>query len=159
MNGGDEVCARPPYPVVGMCIRAGDTLLQSHVSSPNTFYTPYPPCDPPPPLFLLAFSPPPPTFLSRCPLQVLHIPDVDYHSSCVTLTDCLQAIRMFSLSHPSHLPIVLHLEVPEVLPTEARPYARQITAPLPVDQAVSDKGSSEWERSTTREGGNVLKAY
>lgn len=68
--------------------------------------------------------------------QVLHIPDIDYHSNCLSLSDCLHSISSFSSSHPQHLPIILHLELPAVVPVEARPYMQQITPPLPVDENV-----------------------
>ncbi len=40
--------------------------------------------------------------------KVLHMPDVDYRSSCVTYIDCLKEIRVWSKHHPGHLPIFIH---------------------------------------------------
>ncbi|KAL4858966.1 hypothetical protein ACK3TF_001332 [Chlorella vulgaris] len=42
---------------------------------------------------------------------VLHIPDFDYRTRCILLSECLDGIRQWSDAHPGHLPIQLHLEV------------------------------------------------
>ncbi|KAI3428421.1 hypothetical protein D9Q98_007248 [Chlorella vulgaris] len=43
--------------------------------------------------------------------KVLHIPDFDYRTRCILLSECLDGIRQWSDAHPGHLPIQLHLEV------------------------------------------------
>lgn len=44
-------------------------------------------------------------------IKVLHIQDVDYHSSCLTLKVCLQQVKQWSDTHPSHVPIAILLEL------------------------------------------------
>ncbi|HEY4030672.1 MAG TPA: Ca2+-dependent phosphoinositide-specific phospholipase C [Caulobacteraceae bacterium] len=39
--------------------------------------------------------------------KVMHVPDIDVLSSCVTLKACLGAVRRWSLAHPDHAPILL----------------------------------------------------
>ncbi|KAL4428535.1 hypothetical protein ABPG75_002624 [Micractinium tetrahymenae] len=43
--------------------------------------------------------------------QVLHIPDFDFRSSCLLLTECLAEVKAWSDAHPAHLPILLYMEV------------------------------------------------
>ncbi len=42
--------------------------------------------------------------------KVFHMQEVDYRSSCPTLTVCLTEVRDWSDDHPDHLPIVIQLE-------------------------------------------------
>ena len=44
---------------------------------------------------------------ARPGFKVMHVPDVDVLSSCLTLVDCLTVIRRWSLAHPDHTPILL----------------------------------------------------
>lgn len=46
-------------------------------------------------------------------LKVLHVPDVDYRSSCPTFTACLQIVRAWSEAHPDHVPILILLNLKE----------------------------------------------
>lgn len=39
--------------------------------------------------------------------KVLHVPDIDFRTSCLLLTDCLKEIKEWSDAHPSHLPICI----------------------------------------------------
>ncbi|MEQ6120101.1 phosphatidylinositol-specific phospholipase C1-like protein [Reichenbachiella sp. MALMAid0571] len=39
--------------------------------------------------------------------KVLHVPDIDFRSSCLRLTDCLQEIKDWSDAYPQHLPICI----------------------------------------------------
>lgn len=39
--------------------------------------------------------------------KVLHVPDVDVRSSCVTFKACLGIVRSWSLAHPRHVPITI----------------------------------------------------
>lgn len=39
--------------------------------------------------------------------KVLHVPDIDFRSSCLLLTDCLKEIKDWSDAHPNHLPICI----------------------------------------------------
>lgn len=47
--------------------------------------------------------------------KVLHIQDVDYRSTCLTLVDCLEAIETWSDANPDHLPIAVLLELKDSL--------------------------------------------
>ena len=60
--------------------------------------------------------------------KVLHIPDVDYRSTCATLALCLGEIDDWSHAHPDHLPIMITLNAADLPSGRAG-----ITAPLPLD--------------------------
>jgi hypothetical protein len=45
--------------------------------------------------------------MSRPGFKVLHILDIDFDSSCMTLDACLQSVAGWSRAHPAHLPIVI----------------------------------------------------
>lgn len=47
--------------------------------------------------------------MSRPGFKVVHVPDVDYRSSCPALRDCLSDVARWSKAHPGHLPIVIVL--------------------------------------------------
>ena len=49
--------------------------------------------------------------LSQPGFKVLHTPDVDYATSCLTLIDCLEEIDAWSTAHPTHLPLMIMLEI------------------------------------------------
>lgn len=42
--------------------------------------------------------------------KVLHTPDIDVGTNCVTLVECLKAVRTWSQANPSHVPITIVLE-------------------------------------------------
>lgn len=44
-------------------------------------------------------------------IKVLHVPDVDYNSSCVTLQACLGEMRAWSDANPDHTPVTVFLEL------------------------------------------------
>ena len=63
---------------------------------------------------LVPTSPPYDSAVMRRPgMKVLHMPDVDYRSSCALFTDCLRTIRAWSRAHPSHVPILILLNLKE----------------------------------------------
>lgn len=43
--------------------------------------------------------------------KVLHVQDVDYRSTCLSLVACLEAVEAWSDAHPDHLPIAILLEL------------------------------------------------
>ncbi|WP_291411251.1 phosphatidylinositol-specific phospholipase C1-like protein [Actinophytocola sp.] len=56
--------------------------------------------------------------------KVLHLQDVDYHSSCLTLVRCLQQVKSWSDQHPAHIAIMIMLEFqdrPLIVPGETEP--------------------------------------
>jgi hypothetical protein len=40
-------------------------------------------------------------------LKVLHVPDIDFRSHCLTFKNCLQEVKEWSEGHPDHLPIII----------------------------------------------------
>lgn len=49
--------------------------------------------------------------LLRPGIKVMHIPDIDFGTSVITLKDGLQEIRSWSIQHPQHVPIFILLEL------------------------------------------------
>lgn len=47
--------------------------------------------------------------MARPGMKVLHMPDVDFRSSCLTFVTCLIQIRDWSTAHPDHAPILIML--------------------------------------------------
>lgn len=45
--------------------------------------------------------------MQRPGFKVMHLADIDFRSSCLTLQDCLAIVRTWSQAHPRHLPILL----------------------------------------------------
>jgi hypothetical protein len=45
--------------------------------------------------------------MSKPGFKVLHIQDIDFHSSCLTFVECLTIIRDWSRAHPRHVPILI----------------------------------------------------
>lgn len=43
-------------------------------------------------------------------LKVLHIPDIDFRSSCPTFRGCLEEMKAWSDAHPGHVPIFVMIE-------------------------------------------------
>lgn len=56
---------------------------------------------------LLPFDPAP---LAKPGLKVLHMPDIDFRSSCPTFRTCLAQMKTWSDSNPGHVPIFVMLE-------------------------------------------------
>jgi hypothetical protein len=52
-----------------------------------------------------------PAAMSRPGMKVLHVQDVDYHSSCLTLIACLRTVKAWSTRNPRHAPIAILLEL------------------------------------------------
>lgn len=47
--------------------------------------------------------------MSKPGFKVMHVPDLDFHSSCITFVACLTLIRDWSKAHPRHIPILITL--------------------------------------------------
>lgn len=47
--------------------------------------------------------------MARPGLKTLHMPDVDFRSSCLTFVACLREISVWSRAHPDHAPILIML--------------------------------------------------
>ena len=59
----------------------------------------------------LGLGPLPDPAWSRPGTKVLHIPDLDYGTTCVQLVSCLREVRDWSRAHPGHVPIPIMLEL------------------------------------------------
>jgi hypothetical protein len=46
-------------------------------------------------------------------MKVMHVPDLDYRSSCPTFRQCLAEIRAWSKAHPDHVPLLILLNLKE----------------------------------------------
>lgn len=64
-------------------------------------------------------------------LKVLHSQDLDYRSTCLTLITCLTEIRDWSVQNPSHLPIMILLELKDAPRQDWGPIS--YTTPLTFD--------------------------
>lgn len=56
-----------------------------------------------------AISPDFARIMSRPGFKTLHMPDVDFRSSCLTFVDCLSEIRRWSDANPDHAPMLIML--------------------------------------------------
>jgi hypothetical protein len=63
--------------------------------------------------------------------KVMHVPDVDFRSSCIALADCLGEVARWSRAHPHHLPIMITLH-----PNDAKTPMPGAAHPLPFDAAA-----------------------
>jgi hypothetical protein len=45
--------------------------------------------------------------------KVMHMPDIDFRSSCLTFVDCLMVVRTWSKTHPGHAPILILINAKE----------------------------------------------
>ncbi len=80
-------------------------------------------------------------------LKVLHIPDIDFETTCLTLVSCLETIKTWSDANPNHLPLVVLVEAkddplivpPGVLPPGVPPPV----VPVPFGTAELDSIDAE----------------
>jgi hypothetical protein len=72
--------------------------------------------------------------LRRPGFKVMHVQDIDYESSVLTLVEGLREVRDWSTQHPWHVPIFILLELKEDAPspefTQALPFGEQELAAL-----------------------------
>lgn len=76
--------------------------------------------------------------MSEPGIKVLHIQDIDYHTTCLTFVACLRAVRSWSDANPGHLPIAVLVEIkdtPIVIPGVDLPFV----VPVPFDAARMDE--------------------
>ncbi len=69
--------------------------------------------------------------------KVMHVQDIDYFSSVLTLKEGLQQVRAWSKQHPRHFPIFILLELKEDQPIP------QLTRPLRFDERELDALDAE----------------
>jgi hypothetical protein len=63
--------------------------------------------------------------LRRPGFKVMHVQDIDYFSSALTLVDGLQQVRNWSIQHPRHVPVFILLELKDDRPDP------ELTEPVP----------------------------
>jgi hypothetical protein len=59
--------------------------------------------------------------MSKPGFKVLHVQDVDYRSSCLTLHDCLAILKAWSRAHPNHVPILVTFNAKDDSPPHLTP--------------------------------------
>ncbi len=90
--------------------------------------------------FLGLPNPTPPELLEPG-FKVLHINDLDFNSSCLTLVDCLEEIQQWSQDSRRHLPIMVLIEVKTDLVPD--PLGIGFVQPLPVGPGDLDALDTE----------------
>jgi hypothetical protein len=72
--------------------------------------------------------------LRRPGMKVLHVPDVDYRTTALSLVDALNQVRAWSRAHRRHVPIMILLELKSeasrLFPTRPLPFDSQALASL-----------------------------
>jgi hypothetical protein len=67
--------------------------------------------------------------LERPGLKILHVPDVDFRSTAPTFLDGLKQVRAWSVAHPTHVPILIQIELKDEaipgLPTRPVHFGRE----------------------------------
>jgi hypothetical protein len=76
--------------------------------------------------------------------KVLHVPDVDFKSSCVMLKACLSEVAAWSAAHPAHLPIFIVLHC-----TDTRTPMPGATSPMPFNAKAAAALDAEINASFT----------
>jgi hypothetical protein len=72
-------------------------------------------------------------------MKVMHVPDLDYRSSCPTFIRCLTEIRAWSDAHPDHVPLLILLNLKEdglPIPGAVQPLAFDAKAMDAVDAEI-----------------------
>lgn len=73
--------------------------------------------------------------------KVLHIQDLDFETTCLTLVDCLLTVKQWSDANPRHLPIMILIEAKdEAIPD---PFAYDFAIPVPIGPAELDALDAE----------------
>jgi hypothetical protein len=77
--------------------------------------------------------------MSRPGFKVIHVPDIDYQSSCLSLKACLGQVADWSRAHPGHLPIVISLsgnDQKTPMPGAIKPLPFDATAMIALDTEI-----------------------
>jgi membrane-associated phospholipid phosphatase len=83
----------------------------------------------------------PPAFavaMTKPGYKVMHMPDIDFRSSCLTFVECLAIVRTWSRAHPDHAPILILLNAKDGV--ASMPGG---VIPLPFDAAAFDALDAE----------------
>ncbi|NBC03435.1 MAG: hypothetical protein GVY20_06985 [Bacteroidetes bacterium] len=73
--------------------------------------------------------------------KIIHIPDIDYRSTCLTFKSCLTEIRDWSLANPNHLPIMIMAEAKDGERRDSG--AISFTEPIPFNTTLMHEIDSE----------------
>ncbi|NBC64940.1 MAG: hypothetical protein GVY07_04655, partial [Bacteroidetes bacterium] len=73
--------------------------------------------------------------------KIIHIPDIDYRSNCLTFKSCLTEIRDWSLANPNHLPIMIMVEAKDGERRDSG--VMSFTEPIPYNTALMHEIDSE----------------
>lgn len=76
--------------------------------------------------------------LARPGFKVLHMPDVDFRSSCPTFVACLTEVKAWSQAHPDHVPILILLNA-----KDGQASLPGGVIPLPFDEKAFDALDAE----------------
>ncbi|TCS17502.1 PAP2 superfamily protein [Caulobacter sp. BK020] len=76
--------------------------------------------------------------LARPGFKVLHMPDVDFRSSCPTFVACLTEVKAWSKAHPDHVPILILLNA-----KDGQASLPGGVVPLPFDEKTFDALDTE----------------
>ncbi len=77
-------------------------------------------------------------------LKVLHVPDIDFETTCLTFVICLQDLEDWSLANPGHLPITVQVEVKdEPIPVPSPVPGVNWTPIMPFNAAALDELDAE----------------
>ncbi len=83
----------------------------------------------------------PPAALFEPGFKVLHVQDLDFETSCLTLIECLTQVRKWSKAHKRHMPLAILIEG-KTSPI-ADPLDLGFTVPLPIGPAELDAIDAE----------------
>ncbi|MEM1113353.1 MAG: phosphatidylinositol-specific phospholipase C1-like protein [Pseudomonadota bacterium] len=79
--------------------------------------------------------------LDEAGLKVLHIQEIDYETNCLSLVECLRAVKSWSDANPGHLPIMILVEAKDA-PIDD-PLDLGFVVPLPFDARALDSIDQE----------------
>ena len=89
-------------------------------------------------------------------LKILHFPDFDYHTHFFTFVDALEALRSWSNSNPSHLPITILIEAKEDNPAAMLP-GFGLTSTLDFSGSAVEEIESEIDQVFASDQNHILK--
>jgi Phosphoinositide phospholipase C, Ca2+-dependent len=77
--------------------------------------------------------------LAKPGFKVMHVPDVDFRSTCVRFVTCLQTVKSWSDAHPEHVPIVILINAKD----DASPLGKAGAAVAKFDSVAFDALDAE----------------
>lgn len=84
---------------------------------------------------------PPGPAMRTAGFKVLHTQDVDYHSTCWTLVECLTQIRDWSRANPGHVPIQIQIEAKDGIVNDTPQF--RFAKPIPIGARELDALDAE----------------